>query len=90
MKLNLDKNLVTLKGESTQNKLSEILADLLAMSTTGKPAKMMAWAVNLINSGEIEIDKSDKKFLSNLVENSRNIVNLAKSQILDEIEKLSD
>lgn len=88
MKLNLDKNLITLKGQPMTEKLSDILANILAMSTIGKPAKMITWAVNLTNNGEIEIDKSDVKFITNLIENSPNIINLAKAQLLDEIEKL--
>lgn len=90
MKLNLDKNLISLKGEPMQDKLSDILANILAMSTVGKPAKMITWAVNLTNDGEIEVDKSDLKFLSELIENSPHIVNLAKAQLLDEIEKLKE
>lgn len=90
MKLNLDKNLVNLRGEPMQDKLSDILANVLAMATVGKPAKMITWAVNLTNDGEIEVDKSDLKFLSELIENSPNIVNLAKAQLLDEIEKLTE
>lgn len=35
MKLNLDKNLLTLKGEPMQDKLSDILANVLAMLTIG-------------------------------------------------------
>ena len=90
MNLNLDKNLVTLKGKPIHEKLSDILANVLAMSTVGKPAKMITWAVNLTNDGEIEVDKSDAKFLSELIENSANIINLAKAQLLEEIEKLED
>lgn len=90
MKLNLDKSLVTLKGEPMQDKLSDIMANVLAMSTIGKPAKMITWAVNLTNDGEIEVDKSDVRFLLELIENSPNIVNLAKAQLIDEIEKLKE
>lgn len=88
MKLNLDKNLVTLKGEPTNEKLNDILANMLAMSTTGKPAKMITWAVNLTNDGEIDIDKEDAKFIAQLITESPNYVNLAKAQLLDEIDKL--
>jgi len=90
VKLNLDKNLVNLKGEPLQDKLSDILANILAMATVGKPAKMITWAVNLTNNGEIDVDKSDLKFLSELIENSPHIINLAKVQLLDEIEKLKE
>lgn len=88
MKLNLDKNMLTLKGEPTNEKLSDILANILAMSTVGKPAQMITWAVNLTNTGEIDISKEDAKFIMDIVINSPNYVNLAKAQILDEIEKL--
>lgn len=90
MKLKLNKNLVNLKGEPMQDILSDILANVLAMATVGKPAKMITWAVNLTNDGEIEVDKADLKFLSELIENSPHIVNLAKAQLLDEIEKLKE
>lgn len=90
MRLNLDKNLLDLKGNPVPEKLSDALANILAMSTVGKPAKMITWAVNLTNEGEIEVDKSDVKFLMDFVENNRSLVNLAKAQILDEIEKLKE
>ena len=90
MKLNLDKNLLDLKGNPMNDKLSDILANMLAMATTGPPAKMITWAVNLTNNGEIEIDKSDVRFLLDLINNNRNVVNLAKSQLLDELEKLDE
>lgn len=90
MKLNLDKNLLNLKGEPLPEKLSDVLANMLAMSTTGPPAKMITWAVNLTNNGEIDIDKSDVKFLTSFISENRTFVNLAKSQLLDEIEKLKE
>lgn len=88
MKLKLDKNLVTLKGEPLEEKLSDILANILAMSNVGKPAQMITWAVNLTNTGEIDISKEDAKFLMDVVSNSPNYVNLAKAQVIEEIEKL--
>lgn len=88
MKLNLDKNMVTLKGQPTEDKLSDILANILAMATVGKPAQMITWAVNLTNTGEIDISKDDAKFLVEVVTNSPNYVNLAKAQVIGEIEKL--
>jgi hypothetical protein len=90
LKLNLDKNLLNLKGEPMSEKLNDILANMLAMGTTGPPAKMITWAVNLTNNGEIDIDKSDVKFLTSFINENRTFVNLAKSQLLDEIEKLKE
>lgn len=88
MKLNLDKNMLTLKGEPTNEKLNDVLANMLAMSTIGKPAKMITWAVNLTNDGEIEVDKDDIEIIKQVVENDPFTINLAKAQILDEIDKL--
>ena len=88
MKLNLDKQLVNLKGIPFETeKLSDVLANVLAMSTQGKPAKMITWAVNLTNNGEIDIEKADLRFIAGLVEGSSNVINLAKAQLLDELEK---
>jgi len=88
MKLNLDKNLANLKGEPLQDKLNDILANMLAMSTVGKPAKMITWAVNLTNDGEIEVNKEDIEVIKHVIENDLFTINLAKAQILDEINKL--
>lgn len=88
MKLNLDKNLVTLKGQPTDEKLSDILANILAMATVGKPAQMITWAVNLTNKGEVDISKDEAKFLIEVVTNSPSYVNLAKAQVIEEIEKM--
>jgi len=88
MVLVLDKPLLTLKGEPIAGeKLSDILANMLATSTTGSPAKVITWAVNLTNDGEIEVAKQDIEFLKQLVENNQNTINLAKAQLLDELEK---
>jgi len=90
LKLNLDKNLLDLSGNPIEGKMSDVLANMLAMSTEGEPARVMAWAVNLINNGEIDIEKKDKEFLISSVKRSRNVINLAKAQIIEEIEKLSE
>ena len=88
MILNLDKNLVTLKGEPTNDKLNDVLANILAMASSPNPAKMITWAVNLTNNGEIEVEKKDIAIILDLISNDKNFVNLAKAQIIDEIEKL--
>lgn len=90
MKLCLDKEFIDLKGTPLEANMSEALANQLAMSTIGIPAKMMSWALKLIETGEIEIDKSDKKFLSDFIEKSPGLANLAKAQLLEEIDKLKE
>lgn len=88
MKLNLDKNVLDLKGNPVTAKLSDLLANALATATIGKPARMITWAVNLTNNGEIDIDSNDTHFLRDFLENKcQSIANIAKMQILDEIEK---
>lgn len=89
MKLNLDKNIVNLKGEPLKDKMNDILANILAMSAIGKPAKMITWAVNLTNNGEIDIEKEDIEFIKQVIENDPFTINLAKAQLLEEIDKLS-
>lgn len=89
MKLNLDKNIVNLKGEPLNDKMNDILANMLAMSTVGKPAKMITWAVNLTNNGKIDIEKEDIELIKQVVENDPFTINLAKAQLLEEIDKLS-
>lgn len=90
MILDLDKNLLNLKGAPLPEKLSDILANMLAMATEGPPAKMMTWAVNLTNSGEIEVERSDVNFLIQFIEKNNNVVNLAKDQLLKELEALKE
>ena len=87
MKLNLDKNVMDLRGSPVAAKLSALLANALATATIGKPAKMITWAVNLTNNGEIEIDNNDAQFLRDFVEKCQTIANIAKFQILDEVER---
>lgn len=88
MILKLDKNMTTLKGEPTNEKLSDVLANMLAMASSANPAKMITWAVNLTNNGEIEVQKKDIPILMDLIERDKNFINLAKAQLIDQIEKL--
>lgn len=89
MKLNLDNNLVDIKGEPQNQLLCHILADILATSSTHKPAQTIAWAYDLIKEGEIEINKSDIDFISEIVIRSQ-FIDLAKAQLLDELKKLKE
>ncbi len=88
MKLNLDQQFLNLRGVPLPVKMDEVLANALAISTVGKPAKMITWATNLINEGEIEVDADDLGFLKNFIENNRALTNLAKEQLLTRIDKI--
>lgn len=90
MKLNLDNNLLDLRGNPQDKLLCEILADILATSSTMRPAQTMAWAYDLIKNGEIEINKEDANFIKDLIKKNLTFIDLAKAQLLDEIEKLKE
>lgn len=62
----------------------------MATSSTNRPAQTMAWAYDLIKNGEIEINRDDAAFISELVKRNQSFIDLAKAQLLDEIEKLKD
>lgn len=87
MKLNLDRNYIDLRGNPKDEKLCEALADILATSSTVRPAQTIAWAYNLISYGEIEINKDDALFIIELVKANRIFIDLVKDQIIKEIEK---
>lgn len=88
MKLDLDNNLLDLRGTPQNKLLCEILADILATSSTMRPAQTMAWAYDLIKNGEIEISKEDANFITDLIKKNQTFIDLAKAQLLDEIEKI--
>ncbi|OPX46406.1 hypothetical protein CLHUN_02220 [Ruminiclostridium hungatei] len=90
MKLNLDDNLLDLIGVPQNDRLCEILADILATSSTNRPAQTMAWAYDLIKTGEIEITKDDAAFISDLIKKNQSFIDLAKAQLLEKIEMLKD
>jgi len=88
MKLNLDNNLLDLRGNPQNKTLCEILADILSTSSTMRPAQTMAWAYDLIKNGEIEINKEDANFIIDLIKKNQTFIDLAKAQLIDEIEQL--
>jgi hypothetical protein len=89
MKLNLDKQFVDLVGEPLPAKMDDTLANVLALSSIGDPDVMIKWATDLLNNGEIEISETEAQFITWLIKNSRNLTNLAKSQLLEEIERVT-
>lgn len=91
MKLNLDKDLLSLDGKPVDNgNMAKVLANTLASTTQGSVFKFYDWAVKLWNEGEIEIDRSDKMLLMQFVESSMQLTILAKAQIMAEIDKLAE
>ena len=90
MKLNLDKCLLDLRGNPQEKTLSDILADILAMSSTMRPAQTMTWAYDLVKNGEMEIKKEDVEFIIDLVKKNTMFIDLAKAQLIEELDKLKE
>ena len=65
-----------------------MLADILATSSTHRPAQTIAWAYDLIKNGEIEVSRTDLEFIKSIISRNPNFTDLAKAQLLEEIDKL--
>jgi len=87
MRLSLDKQFVNLVGEPLPTKMDDTLANVLALANIGVPDVMIKWATDLLNNGEIEISETEAQFIMRLITNSPHLTNLAKAQLLEEIEK---
>lgn len=87
MLINFDRNLLDLRGNASNEKISDLLADALALTVSEQPAKMMAWAVNLVNNAEVDLTDADITIISKIIEKDRRITNLAKVQILEILDK---
>lgn len=91
MKLNLDKNLLSLGGEPLEGgNMAKILANTLANSSQGNVIKFYDWAVRLYNEGEIEVDRADMSVLKQVIESNQNLTILAKAQLLAELDKTTE
>jgi hypothetical protein len=82
MKINLDQQFMDLRGNPLQEKMCDVLADAIAMASTGNPKKVMKWAHDLLDNGEIEITAADVQFLRMLILNSH-LNNLQRFQLLE-------
>lgn len=87
MKISFEAQFLDLKGYPLQVKMDDYLANVLAMATVGPPAKIMTWAVNLTNNGEIEVEKQDAEFIKNLIKTHSQIPNIFKNQLMERIDK---
>ena len=90
MLVKLDKPLLNLRGEPLGNTCSEVLADILSISITSRPAQMLAWAIKLVNEGEIEVNLDDIDFIKNVVAQNQTTIDLARAQIIDWLEKYEE
>lgn len=84
--VNLDRNLLTLRGEPLEGKLSDVLADILVTASTSRPAKTVALAMDFVNKGEAEVELSDIEFIKGVVLQNNQVIDLAKVQIIEALE----
>lgn len=83
MKINLNKNFVNLDGKEIENNnIGKLVAELLAQSTKGNCLKFWDWAIKLNSGKGLDLDPSDAQTFKSFIENSENLVVLAKAQIL--------
>ena len=68
--------------------LNEVLADILIMANTSKPAKMVNFAIKLMDTGIIKVTEDELKEIEKIVEDDRSIINLGRAAILNEINKI--
>lgn len=85
MKISFDNQFVNLVGYPLTEKMDDTLADALALSTQGDPKKMVKWAMNLVNDGELDIDRDEMVYLENFIKTNITLTNLAKDQLLDRL-----
>lgn len=89
--LNIEIKTVASEGQDSVRvgKASDILASLLSNLDEGDAVKLMSWAKKLSEDGKLDIDKSDKESLVNIVKPAR-IKNFAKAPILEALYDLKD
>ena len=88
MKISFNDQFLDLKGYPLPQKMDDVLANELAMSSVGNPETMHRWAVTLVNEGCIDVSSDDIKTLSAFIRNSR-LTNLAKSQLLERLNSVT-
>lgn len=87
MKIKLNDQFLDLRGNPLPlPKMCDCLAEVLAMSTTGNLRKMISWARELPENGEIDVSAADVQFLKTFILNSR-LNNLQRAQLLERIQK---
>ncbi len=93
--INLTKTGVTLNGEELKEdgkpvSLGKILGNFLVSSTKGDALKYYDWACALYKGNTIQVDSSDFKKIRSFVEDHDQLTNLAKAQILKELDAVKE
>lgn len=70
--------------------MSETLAVTLQQSNKGNPVKVWGWAMKIYKDKFITVDDADLDFLKNFIEESANLFNVSKAQILERISNATE
>lgn len=84
-KLDFKKPLIEIDGKkpSATQTLASMLAELIGTEVEGRTLKLYGWYRKLIAEGVLELDKSDKTDLYDLIEKTNRIVISVKGQLLE-------
>lgn len=83
MKINLNKDLLSLDGEALNNgNAGKLVAQLLANAPKGDALKFWDWAVKLNKGEELDLDPSDLNVLIDFIKSNDTIFVIAKAQLL--------
>lgn len=87
MKYDLSSPLYALNGDIIPNShIGRLLAELLAGDNKLNPLKAMGWALSLSKDSFLEVDDVDKKIITEFVEKTEQLANIAKYGILKALE----
>lgn len=70
--------------------IGKVLSNTLASQTKGNAVKYFGWAQDLYNCKPLNLDKADKKELSDFIENSDQLTVLSKGQLLNIFENTKE
>lgn len=93
MQIDFNKPLIGLNGQAAKDEngsettLGKILASVLANSNKGNALKFMDWARKMWNGEVLNMDRADRKMLTEFIETSEVFVNLTKDALLDLLNK---
>jgi cytochrome c-type biogenesis protein CcmH/NrfG len=98
IKINLNKPFTNLEGTAipetqdgkTLTNQGKSLAQYMAQTNKGNAIKLLALAIDLHKTGEIEVDEADFKTIRDMVESNEQYSNLVKAQIMKELDEAKE
>lgn len=95
IKINLNKPFLNIDGEvlkngETDSNMGKSVGNYLAQTNKGNAIKLFALAIDFHKTGEVEVDEADFKTIRDMVETNDGFANLAKAQVLKEMDDAKD